>query len=172
MSETDIDWWNTPESEEPKEEKAKVLHPAGGPYIIRAADVFPATPGKDQTTGKPYPRLMIVSLSEEADTNGKPLWLFTTVGPRMGTGKKGKTRLRVIAEAFLGHVMGEEEARNTAPATIAELIIGRYAQGTVSHWGGGKGAQIDTFMPLREGSGHPDIDLSSYTRPAKLGGAA
>jgi len=172
MSEANADWWNSSEADEPKQEKEKVLHPAGGPYIIRCADVMPGKPGKDPKDGHEYPRILIVSLSEAQDKDGEPLWLFTTVGRNMGTGKKGKPRLRVIAEAFLGHVMGEEEARSTTPATIAELIIGRYAQGTVSHWGGGKGAQIDTFMPLRggESAAHPEIDLSSYKRPEKFGG--
>lgn len=170
MSESN-DWWNTPESEQERPQNTeKVVHPAGGPYIIRAADLFPGQPGKDPKSGKPYPRVLLVSLSEANDNEGKPLWLFTTVGRIMGSGKKGKPRLRMIAEAFLGHVMGEEEARSTSPATLAELIVGRYAQGTVSHWGNGKGAQIDVFMPLREGAPHPEIDLSGYKRPEKLGG--
>lgn len=173
MSEANLDWLNTPESEEVRENKEKVIHPAGGPYIIRAADWFPGKPGKDPKTGAEYPRLMFIFLSEENDTEGKPLWLFTTAGKGMGATKKGKPRLRVIAEAFLAQVMGEDEARNTTPKAIADLIVGRYAQGTVSHWGGipPKGAQIDVFMPLRPGASHPTIDLSTYKRPEKFGGS-
>lgn len=167
MSEAN-DYWNTPESEQERPAKEKTLHPPGGPYIIRCADVFAAPPGKDQKTGNPYPRIMLISLSEQRDNEGKPLWLFTTVGTRMGTGKKGKPRLRVIAEAYLGHVMGEQEARDISPKALADLLIGRYAQGTVSHWGAGKGAQIDTFMPLREGTVTPEIDLREYARPEKM----
>lgn len=169
MSESD--YWNTPEAEQEKPPQAeKVLHPAGGPYIIRAADLFRAEDGKDKKTGVPYPRFFLVSLSEQLDAQGKPLWLFTKGGLKMGTGAKRKPMLRTIAEAYLGHVMGEEEAKSTSAATLHDLILGRYAQGMVSHWGSGKGAQIDVFMPLREGAPHPEIDLSGYKRPEKLGG--
>ena len=171
MSESETDWWNKSQDEIQAEQpaKEKVLHPAGGPYIIRCADLFRATDGKDPK-GNPYPRAMIVSLSEEKDNEGEPLWLFTTCGLLMGTTKKGKPRLRMVAEAYLGHIMGEDEARGLRPAALAELVIGRYAQGTVSHYGGGKGAQIDVFMPLKEGAAHPEIDLAGYARPSKFSG--
>src|SRR5512146_2016229 len=176
MSEAN-DIWNTPESEQEKPEKEKVLHPAGGPYIIRAADLFRAEDGKDKKTGAPYPQFLLICLSECPDNGGKPLWIFTKGSCRMGASQKGKPRLRAIAEAFLGHVMGEEEARATSPASLADLVKGRYAQGMVSHWGGGRGAQIDTFMPLRGGVAHQEIDLSGYNAKqeeirAKIAGRA
>jgi hypothetical protein len=160
--------------EESRPESAdRPLHPAGT-FPLRVADMMPADDGKGKD-GKPYPRLLIVWLSSKKDADGNPLWLFTKCpdntygGMRNGKPVGKPSRLRGIYEALAGHSLTDKEAEEIGP----NYVHGLYALGKVTHWDrvSAKGAQVDVVMPMPEGM-EVEIDLSSYVRPARLGGGA